>query len=90
MLVHHTVTGYNLNLGDLFGTGTIGGPKEATYGSMMELSWKGTKPIQFEDSITRKYIEDSDEVIMRGYCQGADYRAGFGDCPGLVLPSKLL
>lgn len=90
MLAHHTVTGCNLKPGDLFGTGTISGPKPETYGSMMELSWRGTKPIVFEDNITRSYIEDGDEIIMNGYCQGSDYRVGFGDCSGLVLPSKLL
>lgn len=90
MLAHHTVTGCNLNPGDLFGTGTISGPEEGTYGSMMELSWKGTKPILFEGNITRTYIEDGDEVIMSAYCEGSGYRVGFGDCSGLVLPSKLL
>lgn len=90
MVAHHTVTGCNLNPGDLFGTGTISGPEESTYGSMMELTWKGTKPIKFEDKVTRTYIEDGDEVIMRGYCSGEGYRVGFGDCSGLVLPSKLL
>jgi len=90
MLVHHTVTGCNVNPGDLFGTGTISGQEQGTYGSMMELAWKGTKPVEFGDGITRTYIEDGDEVIMRGYCQGNGYRVGFGQCSGLVLPSKLL
>ena len=89
MLVHHTVSG-NLNPSDLFGTGTISGPEQETFGSMMELAWRGTKPIEFDDNITRIYIEDGDEVIMRGFCQGRSYRVGFGECSGLVLPSKLL
>lgn len=90
MLAHHTVTGCNLNPGDLFGTGTISGPENDSYGSMMELAWRGTKPIEFDENITRTYIEDGDEVILQGYCQGDGYRVGFGDCSGLVLPSKLL
>lgn len=90
MIAHHTVTGCNLNPGDMLGTGTISGPEPSTFGSMMELAWRGTKPIQFEENISRTYIEDGDEVIMRGYCQGNGYRVGFGTCSGLVLPSKLL
>lgn len=90
MLAHHTITGCNVNPGDLLGTGTISGPEEGTFGSMMELAWRGTKPIQFGDGISRTYIEDGDEVLMKGYCQGNGYRVGFGECSGLVLPSKLL
>lgn len=90
MLAHHTITGCNVNPGDIFGTGTISGPDEGTYGSMMELAWRGTKPIGFEENITRTYIEDGDEVIMRAFCQGQDFRVGFGDCSGVVIPSKLL
>lgn len=90
MLAHHSVTGCNMNPGDLLGTGTISGPNEGSYGSMMELTWKGTKPIEFEDNVTRSYIEDGDEIILRGYCQTKDYRVGFGECSGVVLPSKLL
>lgn len=90
MIAHHTVTGCNLNSGDLLGTGTISGPEPSSYGSMMELAWRGTKPIQFEENISRTYIEDGDEVILKGYCQGNGYRVGFGSCSGLVLPSKLL
>lgn len=92
MVAHHTVTGCNLNAGDMFGTGTISGPTEGSYGSMMELAWRGTKPIEFDESVKRTYIEDGDEVIFRGHCKPADgsYRVGFGECSGLVLPSKLL
>lgn len=87
MLVHHTVTGCNMNPGDLFGTGTISGPEPGSYGSMIELAWKGTKPVGFEGNVTRTYIEDGDEVTMRGYCQGDGYRVGFGDCSGLIISS---
>lgn len=90
MLAHHTVTGCNINAGDLFGTGTISGPEECSYGSMMELAWRGTKPIVFDENISRTYIEDGDEIIFRAYCQGQNYRVGFGQCSGVVLPSKLL
>lgn len=90
MVAHHTVTGCNLQPGDMFGTGTISGPEPDSYGSLMELAWRGTKPIEFEDNVTRTYIEDGDEIIFRGFCQGENYRVGFGECTGLVLPSKLL
>lgn len=90
MLAHHSITGCNINPGDLFGTGTISGPVEGTFGSLMEITWKGTKPIEFEDSVSRAYIEDGDEIIMSGFCQAKEYRVGFGECSGLVLPSKLL
>lgn len=91
MLAHHTVTGCNMNPGDLLGTGTISGPTPDSFGCMMELSWKCEKPIQFgENNLSRVFIEDGDEVIMRGHCQGKGYRVGFGECSGLVLPSKLL
>lgn len=91
MLAHHSITGCNMNPGDLLGTGTISGPVEGSYGSMMELSWKGTKPIEFSSNVTRSYIEDGDEITMRAYCcSNHGYRIGFGDCSGIVLASKLL
>lgn len=58
-----------------------------SYGSMLELSWKGTKPLDLGEGITRKFLQDGDEVIMRGYCQGNGYRVGFGECRGKILPA---
>jgi len=86
-LAHHTVTGCNLSSGDLLGSGTISGKTPDSYGSMLELSWKGTKPLTLKNGETRKFVQDYDSVIMSGYCQGEGYRVGFGQCVGPVLPA---
>lgn len=66
-LAHHTITGCNMQPGDLLGSGTVSGPEPGSYGSMLELCWKGTKPIPLGDSgETRKFLLDGDEVIMTG------------------------
>ncbi|KAJ7372879.1 hypothetical protein OS493_016806 [Desmophyllum pertusum] len=88
-LVHHTVTGCNVRPGDLMGSGTISGETPDSYGSMLELSWKGTKPLDLGGGVTRKFLQDGDEVIMTGYCQGDGYRVGFGECRGKILPAKV-
>merc|ERR1719258_460826 len=69
-LTHHTVNGCNMNPGDLCGSGTISGPTPEEYGSMLELCWKGTKPMTMPDGTQRKFINDGDTVVMRGVCQG--------------------
>lgn len=71
----------------MLATGTISGPTPGSYGSMLELAWKGTKPVQLKNGQTRKYLEDGDTVIMDGYCQGNGYRIGFGKCEGLLTPA---
>lgn len=86
-LVHHTVTGCNVRPGDLMGSGTISGETPDSYGSMLELSWKGTKPLDLGEGVTRKFLQDGDEVIMTGFCQGNGYRVGFGECRGKILPA---
>ena len=58
-----------------------------SYGSMLELSWKGTKPLDLGEGVTRKFLQDGDEVIMTGFCQGNSYRVGFGECRGKILPA---
>ncbi|HAA17006.1 MAG TPA: fumarylacetoacetase [Cytophagales bacterium] len=88
-LAHHTVNGCNINPGDLYGSGTISGPTPDSYGSMLELSWRGTKPITLPDGSTRKFIEDYDTVVMRGYCKNDNYRIGFGEVRTQVLPAYL-
>ena len=87
-LAHHTVNGCNVNVGDMMGSGTISGPQPHEYGSMMELSWKGTKPLTLNDGTERKFINDNDTVILRGYCQNELLRIGFGECKAKLLPSK--
>lgn len=86
-LVHHTVTGCNMNPGDLIGSGTISGDEPGTYGSMLELCWKGTKPIKIKEGVERKFLRDGDTVVMSGVCHGPNYKVGFGTCEGKVLPA---
>lgn len=84
-LAHHTSNGCNINIGDLMASGTISGPTPDSYGSMLELSWKGTKPVKLKDGSERKFINDNDTVIMRGYCEKNGVRIGFGEAKGKVL-----
>ncbi|TNF46185.1 MAG: fumarylacetoacetase [Bacteroidetes bacterium] len=87
-LAHHTVNGCNVRCGDLMGSGTISGPTEDSYGSMLELAWKGTKPLQMNDGSERKFIMDNDTVTMRGFCEKNGVRIGFGEVSTKVLPAK--
>jgi len=85
-LTHHSSTGCPFNAGDLCGSGTISGPDRGSFGSMLEISWKGTKPVRMNDGSLRKFLQDGDTVNMTGYCQGDGYRIGFGPCSGEILP----
>ncbi len=87
-LAHHTINGCNINIGDMYGSGTISGPTPDSYGSMLELSWKGTKPIVLKDGSERKFILDNDTITMRGYAVNDNYRIGFGECITKIIPSK--
>jgi len=89
-LAHHTLTGCNMNPGDLLGSGTISGPQESEYGSMLELCWKGEKEVPLSDGTKRKFLQDGDTVVITGYAQGDGYRVGFGSCSGKVLPAHPL
>lgn len=84
-LAHHTSNGCNINIGDLMASGTISGPTPDSYGSMLELSWKGTKPVTLKDGSERKFINDNDTVTLRGYCEKNGVRIGFGEAKGKVL-----
>ncbi len=86
-LAHQTVNGCNINPGDMYGSGTISGPTPDSYGSMLELSWKGTKPIKLNDGTERKFIQDNDTIIMRGYAQNERIRIGFGEVVTRILPA---
>ncbi len=86
-LAHHTVNGCNARPGDLMASGTISGPTPESYGSMLELSWRGTKPLTLSDGTERRFIQDGDSVVMRGWAQGNGYRVGFGRAEGTVLPA---
>jgi fumarylacetoacetase len=87
-LAHHTINGCNLQPGDLLASGTISGPTPDSYGSMLELAWKGTKPIDIGNGQTRTSIADHDRITMSGWCQGEGYRVGFGEVTGRILPAR--
>ena len=87
-LAHQTVNGCNINIGDMYASGTISGPTPDSYGSMLELTWKGTKPIKLKDGSKRKFIQDNDTIIMRGYAEKDGVRIGFGESVVKVLPAK--
>ncbi|MBC7682287.1 MAG: fumarylacetoacetase [Ferruginibacter sp.] len=88
LVAHHTVNGCNLRTGDLFGTGTLSGPRPEQGGSLMELSAGSQQPITLSNGETRSYLEDGDTVILRGYCVREGFRRiGFGECRGTVLPA---
>jgi fumarylacetoacetase len=86
-LAHHTVNGCNVNVGDMMASGTISGPVPESFGSMLELSWRGTKPLKLKDGSERKFINDNDTVIMRGYAKREGLRIGFGEVRTKVLPA---
>ncbi|TMW52204.1 hypothetical protein DOY81_002763, partial [Sarcophaga bullata] len=86
-IAHHTVTGCNVRPGDLMASGTISGETDDSFGSMLELSWRGSKTINLKDGAVRKFLQDGDEVIIRGHCERNGLRIGFGQCAGKVLPA---
>lgn len=86
-LAHHTSNGCPVKSGDMMGSGTISGPTPDSYGSMLELSWRGEKPLKLNDGSERKFINDNDTVTLRGYCQNEHVRIGFGECTTKILPA---
>ncbi|MBM77153.1 MAG: fumarylacetoacetase [Crocinitomicaceae bacterium] len=87
-LAHHSINGCDIHCGDLLASGTISGPNEGSYGSMLEISWKGTKPVDMPDGTQRRFINDGDTVTMRGYSEKNGVRIGFGEVKSEILPSK--
>jgi fumarylacetoacetase len=87
-LAHHTVNGCNIEIGDLYASGTISGPTPDSYGSMLELSWGGKNPIAMPDGTERKFIFDYDTVTIKGFGQNEDIRVGFGEVSTTILPAK--
>lgn len=87
-LAHHTINGCNIMDGDLYASGTISGPSLGSFGSMLELSWNGQRPMHLADGSERKFIEDGDTVIMKGHCEIDGVRVGFGECRGKVLAAS--
>jgi fumarylacetoacetase len=93
-IVHHSVSGAVMRAADLIGSGTISGPTPDTFGSLLELAWKGSKPIELantkQENKTRSYLMDGDNLIITGYAQSkeGDFRIGFGEVAGKVLPAS--
>ena len=87
-LTHHSITGCNMRVGDLMGSGTISGPEKDSRGSLLELTWNTTEPLTLEGGEQRGFLEDGDTLIMRGHCQKDGLRIGFGEVRGTVLPAK--
>ena len=89
-LAHHTVTGCNTRPGDLMASGTISGPTQDSCGSMLELTWAGSRPLKLDGGEERKFLEDGDRVSLTGWCQGDGYRVGFGEVSGEIIPARSL
>jgi fumarylacetoacetase len=89
LVAHHTSNGCNLRPGDLLGSGTISGPTRDEQGCLLELTRRGAEPVQLPDGESRRFLEDGDEVILRGWCERDGFaRIGFGECTGVVLPAR--
>lgn len=88
MIAHHTITGCNLSVGDLLGSGTISGTEKGSQGSLIEATEGGKNPLQLSGSEKRVWLEDGDTVKIIGWAEDADGdRIGFGDCVGQILPA---
>lgn len=87
-LVHHASSGCAMNIGDLLGSGTISGPDKDARGSLLEISWNGSEPLELPGGLKRTFLEDGDQLVMRGWCQGDGYRVGFGEVEGTILPAE--
>ena len=86
LVAHHTSNGCNLQPGDLLASGTVTGATKESRGCLLERTWRGTEPLSLPTGETRSFLEDGDEVLMRGACARAGYRRiGFGECRGVVL-----
>jgi len=86
-LAHQTVNGCNINPGDIYASGTISGPEPGSYGSMLEIAWKGTKPVKMPDGTERSFLHDNDTVVMRGHGEKEGLRIGFGEVRTKILPA---
>jgi fumarylacetoacetase len=87
-LAHHTSNGCNMNVGDLFATGTVSGPTADARGCMLELTWGGRDPYTLPNGEQRRFLEDGDEVTLGGFCERDGFRRiGLGECKGMVMPA---
>ncbi|CEL27626.1 fumarylacetoacetase [Pseudomonas fluorescens] len=89
MVAHHSVNGCQLQAGDLFGSGTLSGPENGQFGSLLEITEGGKKPIELASGEVRKFLEDDDEIILRARCARDGFASiGFGECRGKVLAAR--
>jgi fumarylacetoacetase len=89
MLAHHTSTGCPMNAGDLIGSGTISGSAKDSRGCLLELTWRGSEPIDLPDGTQRRFLQDGDELTISAWCESDNAtRIGFGSCSGIILPAK--
>jgi fumarylacetoacetase len=88
LVAHHGSNGCNLRAGDLLASGTVSGAEKESRGCLLERTWRGTEPLEFPNGERRTFLEDGDEVIMRGWCEKDGLRIGFGECRGTVLPAR--
>ena len=86
-LTHHTVNGCNVRVGDLLASGTISGPEPSSFGSMLELSWGGTKPLTLKDGCQRTFLEDYDTITLHGWAEKPGIKVGFGEVRTKILPT---
>lgn len=87
-LAHHTINGCNIQVGDVYASGTVSGPSPGSYGSLLELSWNGQRPLTLANGTERRFLEDGDTVIIKGHAEREGVRIGFGECTGQVLASN--
>ena len=85
MIAHHTVGGCNLNVGDVLATGTISGPEPGSYGSLLELSWNGTRPLHLSHSTSRTFLADGDTITLRGIARNKRGMVNLGEVTGIVI-----
>jgi len=85
-LAHHASNGCNMRPGDLCGSGTISGDDKGSFGSLLEITWRGANPLKLPNGEERKFLQDGDTLTLTGYCKGNGYTIGFGECTGTILP----
>jgi fumarylacetoacetase len=87
-LAHHAVNGCNLRPGDLLASGTVSGPTPDSLGCLLELTWRGARPLTLSSGEQRTFLQDGDRLTLTGWCQGQGYRVGFGEVTGKILPAE--
>jgi fumarylacetoacetase len=89
MVTHHSSNGCPLRPGDLIGSGTVSGPEKRNRGCLLEMTWRGAEPLELPNGEVRRFLEDGDEVILRGWCEAPGFRKiGLGECRGVILPAR--